>query len=1379
MKNENYYIGLDIGTDSVGYAVTDENYSLCKYRGEPMWGVTLPENANLSAERRGFRTARRRLARRQQRVRLLQELFAAEIAKTDEGFFQRIRESYRYPESEDDKIRVFAAYEAQKAYDRTYPTIHHLLYDLMINQEPHDAREVYLACAWLVAHRGHFLNEVDKTKVEEVTEFEPVWRALEEFLQRDGDDLPWSSPADLSEIQTIFRNEKDGITKKSKALEQCLLGGNMSEEEKKKRGKVLLKALCGGKVSLESLFNKEEYGNLEEKSVALNMEEEKFINVLSTLEEDDAELLRVMKAVYDWSVLSNVLNGKQTLSEAKVEVYEQHKNDLKWLKSFVKAYLPQKYKEIFRSEGKEEKEKGGIHNYVSYSAHHAKSCVNAEKCSKSTQEDFCKYILSLIKDIEPKEEDREAYETNKKRLENKTFMPKQVTGDNRVIPYQLYWYELNKILENAKGYLPFLWERDKDGVSGAEKILAIFTFRIPYYVGPLKEKEENGKYYHWMVRKAEGRILPWNFEEKVDLDQSEEAFIRRMTNRCTYLPGEDVLPKNSLLYCAFTTLNELNPLTLNGHPILVSLKQELYTECIAKNAKKKKISRKQILEYLIANGYAQEDDVLSGMDDMFKSSLQPFWNFEKLRKDGILSNADVERIIERMTYSEEAGRVKRWLQQEYPALSEEDVSYLAKLKYHDFGRLSREFLCQTPITSQKTGEYYPSVIRAMWETNYVLKQLLSDQWNLQETIQEKNREYYAQHPKNLSERMDEMYLSNAVKRPIIRTLDIVKDVVKVQGKAPEKIFVEMARGGTEEQKGKRTKSRLEQLRAYYQEAITEPGLRDLVEQRTGELNDDLKINDNSLQQDSLFLYFIQLGKCLYTDAPINIDSVLCKNGDYNIEHIYPQSFVKDDSILNNKILVDSKVNGDKSDTYPVKPEIQRKMRPYWEHLRKVGLMTEEKFKRLIRSEPFSEEERYAFINRQLTETRQSTKALTALLKERYPDTRIVYVKAGTVSEFRQKFQLPKSRTVNDLHHAKDAYLNIAVGNVWDCKFSRQWYREDADNNIKAEKLFKHAVQCGGKIAWDGTSHLEKVKSVAQKNTPHLTVYSYCKKGGLFDQQPLPAAEGLIPRKQGLPTERYGGYNKSSAAFFVLTRYAIGKKYDILVTPIELMFAERFLKDEAFALAYAKQTVAQIKGKKEEEIQQVTFLLDRRILKVKTMLSLDGFRVCITGKDSNGKMISVTNMMPFLTDPQTEQYIKRLESFEKKSKNNSGLEPSERHDQISRRDNEQLYDLYVKKFQTFPYNKRPTDPVDILVKGREKFLALDVKVQITVLLQIQGLFGRAKTAKLDDIGGGKNVGANRLSSSVSNWKKSYKDVRILDSSASGLFESRSENLLDLL
>jgi len=88
-NNKNYFLGLDIGTDSVGYAVTNEQYDLLKFKGEPMWGVHLFEEAKLNDERRAFRTSRRRLDRRQQRVKLVQEIFAHEIAQVDENFYRR------------------------------------------------------------------------------------------------------------------------------------------------------------------------------------------------------------------------------------------------------------------------------------------------------------------------------------------------------------------------------------------------------------------------------------------------------------------------------------------------------------------------------------------------------------------------------------------------------------------------------------------------------------------------------------------------------------------------------------------------------------------------------------------------------------------------------------------------------------------------------------------------------------------------------------------------------------------------------------------------------------------------------------------------------------------------------------------------------------------------------------------------------------------------------------------------------------------------------------------------------------------------------------------------------------------------------------------
>ena len=38
MANEKNFLGLDIGSNSVGWAVTDENYRIKKFKGNLMWG---------------------------------------------------------------------------------------------------------------------------------------------------------------------------------------------------------------------------------------------------------------------------------------------------------------------------------------------------------------------------------------------------------------------------------------------------------------------------------------------------------------------------------------------------------------------------------------------------------------------------------------------------------------------------------------------------------------------------------------------------------------------------------------------------------------------------------------------------------------------------------------------------------------------------------------------------------------------------------------------------------------------------------------------------------------------------------------------------------------------------------------------------------------------------------------------------------------------------------------------------------------------------------------------------------------------------------------------------------------------------------------------
>ena len=124
-----------------------------------------------------------------------------------------------------------------------------------------------------------------------------------------------------------------------------------------------------------------------------------------------------------------------------------------------------------------------------------------------------------------------------------------------VIPYQIHKFELKKIIDNLSDKMPFIKRKRRKKLCNCLNL----EFRIM-----LGLWEKNLKKFAWAVRKNDDKIYPWNFEQVIDVEESAEKFIRRMTNKCTYLIGEDVLPKDSLLYSKYIVLNELNNLRLGG-----------------------------------------------------------------------------------------------------------------------------------------------------------------------------------------------------------------------------------------------------------------------------------------------------------------------------------------------------------------------------------------------------------------------------------------------------------------------------------------------------------------------------------------------------------------------------------------------------------------------------------------------------------------------------------------------------------------------------------------------------------------------------------------------------------------------------------------------
>ena len=561
----------------------------------------------------------------------------------------------------------------------------------------------------------------------------------------------------------------------------------------------------------------------------------------------------------------------------------------------------------------------------------------------------------------------------KRELEKETLLPKQLTYENGVIPNQVHLSELKRILSNARSYLSFLGEKDESGLTTEERIIGLFQFQIPYYVGPLyiKDGEEGTK---WVERKAGGRVFPWNIDDKVDMEKTREAFITRMVRHCTYLEGEFVLPKNSLLYEKFMVLNELNSVRIYGEKLSVQLKQQIYTDLFMTG---KKVTGKRLIQYLITEGKLTEEerDEITGINEDFHQTLVSYGRFESVLGEDI-KKWKMQKMAEQIifwgtVYSNDRKLMKKLISENYGEqsekkyLTEAQIKRILGYKWKDWGRLSGDFL-EIEGCSKEDGVVM-SLIQAMWETDSNLMELLSDRYTFPDTLKDKTERQEKLLKEFSYKDLEGRYLSAPVKRMAWQTILICRELCQVMGEQPNKLFIEMPRENGE--KGKRTTSRKKKFEELYKKC------REDSRDWEGEISE---LSEDAFRSRKLYLYYTQKGRCMYTGHPISLEDLLSNNGKYDIDHIYPRHFLKDDSPDNNLVLVEKESNSHKSDTFPIEASIQREQRGFLKALMEEGFISQEKYKRLTRSWEFSDEELAGFINRQIVETGQATKRQNVL-----------------------------------------------------------------------------------------------------------------------------------------------------------------------------------------------------------------------------------------------------------------------------------------------------------------------------------------------------------------------------------------------------------------
>lgn len=1320
MKGKEYYIGLDIGTNSIGWAVTDTNYNILKKNRKFLYGVRLFEEAKTAVERRINRNNRRRLDKRNDRLKFLKNSFEKYILEKDSLFFERMEDSFFYEEDKRTKQKNTLFNDENfkdKDFHKKYPTIYHLRYELMNSKEEHDVREVYLAIKHILKSRGHFLFENFEVSDSEKTNNKDTLKELiinfEDYISTL-EDLDF----EINDIDKFCDILLDlSIRKKDKETNlKSLVKG---------KDKVIIRLLIGFETQLDKIYINNE--NIVENKVKINFSDSKYDEKYSEIEPilgEDIELIDKSKEIYDYVILQKILKDSNSISESKVKSYAKYKEDLSKVKYFIKKYFSiEDYKLIFSSK------------------------------------DYRKKVLEIketkFKELEIEDEDKELSDYIINSISEGTLLEVQKSISNSVIPMQLHLYELKKILDNSSNYLTFLNEVDDTNLSLKEKIIQIFEFRIPYFIGPMNDKSE----FSWVERNDyNSKVYPWNFNEVINVKKSAENFITRMTRKCTYLHNENALAKNSLLYSKFMVLNELNNVKINGERLSTDLKQKIYKQCYLLNEKMSKNKLKKMLK--LNNLY--NDIEITGVDEL-NATLKPHIDMYKILGEDF--NRDpykelAENVIFWVTvYNGDKKMISEKISEFYSdMLTQDQINKLSILKYSGWGNLSRKFLTEVEHYGEETGGACVNIIDMMWEYSLNLMELLSNKYKFLESLDE-IKEVKVINKLNYENIMEDLVLSPSVKRSVWQTLRIIEEIKKIMKYDPKKVFVEVTR---KEDIVKTTKDkRKKQLEDKYKD------IKDVDKN----ILDELKNTDEKeFRRKKLYLYFSQMGRCMYSGENIHLEDLFNSNI-YDIDHIYPRSLTKDDS-WNNLVLVRKVINGAKSNDYPLPNDIRISRHAFWTLLKNKKLISDIKYERLIGSEKLSPEILEKFVARQLVETSQTIKNVIEVLKTMFTNTQMCYVKAEGVSEFRKRYNYLKVREINDLHHAHDAYLNIIVGNAYDEQFTRNpilWLRKNREeskigkNDYNLERMFDDNIIIKGKKIFDKIEVNKKIEKFLYQKLPLVTKRTKEEKGKISDLQ-LISKKSIDLKNMYIPIkgnnsilannlEKYGAFNNVFGSYFVLVSHILKKKR---VRTLETLpvYISKGIKSRADLTLYFKEKMKLI----EPEI-----LIDK--IPIGSVFKINGCYYTLRGRSNDGLLYNLNLQLKL--DRDNTNYIKYIIKF-----NETGVNRKDEKDNflITEELNKLLFEEIVNKITNtiFYYrNNKGKENKVLKVLDKDKFNNLDLKNQCSVIVKVLGYFSNSRDLfDLSDFGGASKSGTIQFSKNIEN----IDEIKLISKSITGIYET---------
>lgn len=1149
MKNS-YTLGYDLGNRTVASTAINDDFNILKNHGRLMTQINLFNEGQTKAARRGFRSARRNYNHKKWLRKQLINWF-----KINSDFDVELLVKYHHHSwvAKADLDHAKPDLKPLLIKNNAYPTVWHAA-DALINN-----RNLPKTCAQvqqlifevfynLLGRRGHFLIPNLKVNqfIDKSLDYLDLGEQLNSILSFD------SSKFNDILLSSVSRAEKyDALCE--------LFGSDVS------LAKPIAKFVFGYVVSakeLEVLFpSLPEFKKLNFNKTDIDDTLDELSNSMS---DDDLVLFNLLQQIRLQILIAELVPANETFLQTQLKRYARFGNQLHELTQTLNKQETDNKADIKRL----------VHQYT----HDQCSYLEFIKSFKQLVAQDKQLASSLSDDL-------------KSAIDNNCFLIKTRAIENRNIPHQAIQALIRQIIESQKQFWSALGQQkfvgDRWFPDEKYDLERFFDFRIPYYIGPLADSKKSE--FAWLKRKESGKLSVFNFSQKIDYPKTSREFIKRLVGKDSQLLDQRVMAANTLTYQKFNVFNELSNLKIKSvssyRKLTGAQKRFLYihlfkTGRTVHNKIIRTVHKQDILDTLSSHFTNVDNDAdITGFADVESKNpamMSRITTLPKLIDCGLTEQQvtdhfdDIEKIIENLTaFDSDSCLIKEEMLSQYSWLSDEVKRQLIRLSFVGYGRFSHKLLIDLVDNDGHNILWY------LENTSLNFEQIITrDDLSFKQQIDDYRNKLLS--PLSQDEKIKMLlsphYMNPAVKKILGKFTQNLRYHKRVLGE-PTMIAIESARANVKQKA--HNKQRYQQVQQYYEKLVDTIDDNALM---------NFKNSDEQLS-DKEYLYFLQNGKDMYSQQSIDFNNLV----NYDIDHIVPQSVIKDDS-LDNRVLISNLSNSRKSNGLIV---VNDNVRQWWRSLFKQGLISKEKFENLTLMSSKHSGNMVKFLKRSLVETNQINKLSAQIATILCPNAKVLLINSAVTTTLRQQFDIVKNRDVNDLHHGVDSYLVAFAGQYLYKKYS--WAQPILDykdyQKLGALKYplnkfgFKDLFSDKKLVVNEDTGEIVgKVSTLKQKlirlRTPDLfnhvnyEVGPQLAKGGssIFIKTSIyskhASSSKKIAVKNGRDPKLYGFRTTLQHRYFVIVKDS-QDKYDLCWIPITLETKSKSTIDNWVKLQYKK------------------------------------------------------------------------------------------------------------------------------------------------------------------------------------------------------------------